>query len=130
MDMNKLADLCKCGLPIGKHTVAEWFAHVGETTEAEWEQFDRTLDSVGLDLTFVNADTIDIKALAIDSPDLVDVMPAIGLVEMTFQTGNPVGPNQLSAKVRYLGTPSSLRAAGKLLRDAFNRAANVAEGAR
>lgn len=74
--------------------------------------------------------------VAVDTP-----IGRIGIVEMHWQQGHtdvglhetphhPTGPPASIATVHFLGPPAVLRKAGRLLQQAMNRAANVAEGAR
>ena len=123
-----LDEACKvCGVPYGDHDVRAWLAHTREVPphDVPFEAVELGTVEVPLLGTVTPSDHVDVRVMAGDTG-----IGRIGVVELHWQQGDPLGPPRSVARVHYFGHPSSLRAAAKLLNQSFHRAANVVEGVR
>lgn len=119
-----LSELCpQCNEPIGDHKLRDWIAHTNvghsEISHTDIEPNEFQFAQLG---NITPSDTIDYRCFATESP-----LGNLGIVEIHWQQGTPYG-NKSVCKTYFISTAKTLRTAGKLLHQAFNRAANVSEG--
>lgn len=125
-DADPLAEPCpECGRPIEDHTVREWIAHT-QARSYDVPFIALTHETSGPVENPLIVDTIDVRSMIADVPG----MGRMGIVELHWQQGNPIGPPKSIARVHFLGPPQHLRRAGKLVNAAMHRSANIAEGGR
>lgn len=123
-----------CDKTIGAHTLVEWGAHVdngdGEH-DLPWQPVggDTPIKAILAGEELVMADTLSCRSMLAQAPPGHPFGVNLPCLVLEFQRGNPTGVPATVAEVAYLGSPSSMRRAGVLVRDAANGAANAAEKA-
>jgi hypothetical protein len=134
-----LDDACPaCRRPSGDHTLREWAACMGESTELPYEPIPNDTaaaanaalrERFGLDDDLVVADNVVIRAATLDfsAGAIAGKMPAL---IHEFQTSGTGGPPVPVAKVVFVSPGDGMRRYGRLVRDSANGAANAAEGKR
>lgn len=117
-----------CSKRSGSHTLDEWEACLGAPShDLPYDDVPEDVQQIlhqrfaGLE-GYALSDTIDVRAAMVGGgTGPVGFTSPVLLLD--FQVGSPAGPRQAS-KVAFLGTSTTMRKFGVLVRDAANAAAN------
>lgn len=123
-------DVCPaCGRVVGDHTMREFEAcTVSRRFEIEYGPASKQLNErFGIDADVIVVDHLIAKAVVLSGSAGPLGITVAGLL-LEFATSES-GTVETVAKVLFLGDPAQQRAAGRLLRDTANGAANAAERA-